>query len=285
MARLLAVVFLVCAVAFAADQDGDGVPDDKDNCPAAPNELQLDSDGDGVGNACDVCLHVSDPDQDDTDGDGVGDACDGCPDTDADVPDYGGETFHVAVDAAGCSASQLCPCDGPKGGVVSWTSRARYVACLHRQTTRLRRLGRITPVERWHILHIAATDGCARARDLPGDRDGDGIPDDGDESGRPGDSPCRGGATTNCDDNCPRIRNPLQSDTDGDGIGDACDPDIDGDGIPNAADDCPKNADPKQEDADDDGVGDACDLCPDTPEAEDVDAHGCASEQTPATGS
>jgi hypothetical protein len=36
------------------DQDGDGVPDAEDNCPADPNAGQEDSDGDGAGNACDV---------------------------------------------------------------------------------------------------------------------------------------------------------------------------------------------------------------------------------------
>jgi hypothetical protein len=53
------------------------------------------------------------------------------------------------------------------------------------------------------------------------DRDGDGIPEDFD--GNPGTvSPCTGGATVMCDDNCPDIFNPGQEDADADGIGDAC---------------------------------------------------------------
>ena len=38
----------------SADGDGDGVPDARDNCPAAANPSQADSDGDGVGDACET---------------------------------------------------------------------------------------------------------------------------------------------------------------------------------------------------------------------------------------
>ena len=40
------------ATVALADRDGDGVPDDDDNCPDAPNPDQADRDGDGVGDAC-----------------------------------------------------------------------------------------------------------------------------------------------------------------------------------------------------------------------------------------
>ena len=53
----------------ADDRDGDGIPDDVDNCPGVKNPTQIDTDGDGVGDACD----------DDIDGDGVLNVNDNCP--------------------------------------------------------------------------------------------------------------------------------------------------------------------------------------------------------------
>ena len=71
------------------DQDGDGVADAADNCPAVPNAGQGDDDGDGLGDACDPdrdgdgllngsdnCPEDVNPLQEDTDSDGFGDACD-----------------------------------------------------------------------------------------------------------------------------------------------------------------------------------------------------------------
>src|SRR5262249_37633141 len=61
------------------DQDGDGIPDEHDNCPLVYGPAQADRDGDGVGDDCDNCLSVPNSDQTDTDGDGIGDASDNCP--------------------------------------------------------------------------------------------------------------------------------------------------------------------------------------------------------------
>ncbi len=68
------------------DQDGDGLPDFADTCPAFPDPLQLDPDGDGFGDACDNCPGICNPDQLDTDGDGYGDPCDCAPNDPADPP-------------------------------------------------------------------------------------------------------------------------------------------------------------------------------------------------------
>ncbi len=71
---------------YLGGDDGDGIPDDVDNCPHQPNPDQTDTDGDTLGDVCDNCPQQPNPDQTDTDDDGLGDLCD--PDDDGDgVPD------------------------------------------------------------------------------------------------------------------------------------------------------------------------------------------------------
>lgn len=65
---------------YRADNDGDDVADDLDNCPTVPNPDQADADDDGPGDLCDNCPEVANPDQADTDGDDFGNSCDNCPD-------------------------------------------------------------------------------------------------------------------------------------------------------------------------------------------------------------
>lgn len=80
-------------LSVSGDQDGDGIPDDRDNCPSifnAPRDdldqgVQPDADGDMLGDVCDVCpldansTTCSTPDPNDRDNDGHPNAMDNCP--------------------------------------------------------------------------------------------------------------------------------------------------------------------------------------------------------------
>jgi hypothetical protein len=69
----------------ADDVDGDGVTNDRDNCPDQANANQANEDMDAFGDVCDPCPILGDAAADhDSDGDGVGDGCDPSPDTPGD---------------------------------------------------------------------------------------------------------------------------------------------------------------------------------------------------------
>ncbi len=53
------IIFEILVVSPATDTDGDGVPDDEDNCPATANPDQADVDDDGTGDACDPVINVT----------------------------------------------------------------------------------------------------------------------------------------------------------------------------------------------------------------------------------
>ena len=142
-------------------------------------------------------------------------------------------------------------------------------------------------------------DGIGYACD--GDKDNDGIPEDGNGDGQQMSPPCTYRLVQDgfpCDDNCPETPNPeqrsidygqpgfacidtdndgivdsedncrttpnpSQGDADGDGRGNACDNDDDDDGIGDAIDNCHFTPNTDQANADGDSFGDACDNCPD----------------------
>lgn len=60
------------------DSDGDGVPDEDDNCVLVPNVEQANADDDTFGDACDPCPMGAQSGVD-MDKDGVDDSCDACP--------------------------------------------------------------------------------------------------------------------------------------------------------------------------------------------------------------
>jgi carboxypeptidase T len=110
----------------AGDIDGDGIPNNVDNCPNVINLSQIDTDGDGVGDACDNCRLVVNKNQVDrypTDGpegpgNGIGDACEliGDLDKDGDVDQADVNLLlldrNKPVSASACGIA--CDFDGDK---------------------------------------------------------------------------------------------------------------------------------------------------------------------------
>jgi len=101
----------------ANDTDGDGIPNNQDNCPNTPNADQSDNDQDQVGNACDNCPNTVNINQQDSDNDGIGDTCEGaycqmasqCPTVPNAQPICAGTQCQYACDVgyADCNGNML----------------------------------------------------------------------------------------------------------------------------------------------------------------------------------
>ena len=265
-------------VNYIQDSDGDGTPD---NCDECPNDPDNDIDDDGVCGDVDNCPNDHNPDQADSDIggiDGVGDVCDNCPnrwnprtiDDDGDgLPDFQ-EDFDE--DGVG-DACDNCPeiDNGPEAGTCAGVQNPAdpNVECA------------ATPCEDDDDCGSPGNCFCSKNQE---DADLDGIGDvcddavvmfsndppwmqtqaeesfvdDTDEDTIPDES-----------DNCPRVPNLDQANGDSDTLGDACDncpndtnqdqADSDGDGIGTACDNCVDVFNPGQDNLDADGLGDACD--------------------------
>ena len=201
------------------DSDGDGWPDEEDNCPNTSNGSQSDVNGDGIGDACQP---------DDADGDGWPDVDDNCPaDPNADQSDLNGDGI-----------GDVCQPDDADGD--GWPDAEDVCPGLpspDQTDTDGDGVGDLCDI----CVDVWDPDQIDSDFDIIGDACDvcPGIPDFGQEDAD-GD-----GAGDICDV-CNGVFDPGQEDGDGDGVGDACDL-------------CPLDVDPGQEDADGDGAGDVCD--------------------------
>lgn len=115
------------------DQDGDGIPDDVDQCPLDPEDFDgfededgcpdLDNDGDGIPDAVDLCPNVPE------DLDGYQDA-DGCPDFDNDgdgISDINDQCPDVSEDFDGYQDEDGCPdADNDGDGITDFLDQCPF---------------------------------------------------------------------------------------------------------------------------------------------------------------
>ncbi len=221
------------------DKDGDGVPNNKDDCPDDPGTVLLngcpDSDQDGIADKYDECPLES------------GDvAMKGCPDTDRDGI---ADKLDKCPEVAGKPEHNGCP-DRDDDGVIdseddcpSLAGYAYLGGCPDRDLDSISDKEDACP----DVFGPRALSGCP-------DSDGDSLID--------------------AKDDCPNIAGPINlrgcPDKDKDGFADHVDACPDEPGTQNG---CPVDKNSKSIDSDQDGVTDAFDKCPQTPGS--VQNNGC----------
>jgi hypothetical protein len=239
------------------DDDNDGVPDDKDNCPLLKNLSQANSDDDEEGDACDPdddndtvpdildnCPVWPNEDQKNSDGDPLGDACDLDDDEDQWLDEADNCPTVANADQADLDKDgQGDACDEDDDGDAVPDSADNCPLLANKEQT------------------DSEQDGLGDVCDA--DDDNDFILD--------------------AKDNCPLQANIDQKNTDGDPLGDECDDDDDGDTIPDPEDNCQLVANLGQENCDDDPHGNACDEDDDNDKVADLaDCHPCNPEVFPS---
>jgi len=256
------------------DNDHDGIPDIRDNCPTTENPDQENNYGGFAGDACedsdsderfdanDNCPEIANPDQLDTDGDDEGDACDTDDDGD-DVPDGtdscplvpGSAEFDGCPDPClvlVCEVYQVCM----NGACIHDPSLECSVdqPCPQGESCNSENVCVVNPPDDLDTDDDGVSDSIdncpsvANPNQLDFNDDGEGDVCDNSD----------GDSHLDSVDNCPLVDNEDQANQYGDNaFGDACD-DSDGDDVMDDVDNCPSVANPSQDDENGDGVGDAC---------------------------